>query len=248
MFTLKMKLVIGGALAAVGAVVLGAAALYYTMVPHDAPPQATLDGAVASLNSGQSATSTGAVAAGEQAADLAGTWVLATDGGSFVGYRVKEELATVGTFTAVGRTENITATLAFDGTAITDVRVTADLTGLASDSAMRDGQLQRQALETNTYPTATFVLTQPIDLGGVPAEGQRVTVTAVGALTLHGVMRSVSIPLAGQFTNGYVVVVGSLDIAFADFSIQKPSSALVLGVEDHGLLELQLVFQQGTQA
>jgi polyisoprenoid-binding protein YceI len=246
MFTRK-KLIIGGALAALGALALGGAALYYAMVPHDAPAQATLGSAVASLNSAPS-TTTGTPVAGDQSAGLTGTWVLASDGESFVGYRVKEQLATVGTFTAVGRTQNIAATLEFDGSAITDAQVTADLSTLTSDSAMRDGQLKRQALETATYPTAAFVLTQPIELGGVPAEGETVSATATGDLTLHGVTRSVRIPLQGQLTNGHVVVVGSLDIAFADFGIQKPSSAIVLGVEDHGILELQLVLQQGTQA
>jgi hypothetical protein len=47
---------------------------------------------------------------------------------------------------------------------------------------MRDGQLKRQALETNTYPTATFDLTQPIALDGVPAEGEAVTATGSSAV------------------------------------------------------------------
>jgi polyisoprenoid-binding protein YceI len=124
--------------------------------------------------------------------------------------------------------------------------VTADLTGLTSDNSMRDGQLKRQGLETDTYPTATFALTDPIELDGVPADGETVTATAVGDLTLHGVTRSISIPLEGQFTNGYAVVVGSLDIAFADYQIPTPSSARVLSIEDRGVMELQLVFQQST--
>jgi polyisoprenoid-binding protein YceI len=173
--------------------------------------------------------------------------VIARGSESFVGYRVQEELATIGTFTAVGRTQNVTGTLEFDGEAITVVQVTADLTTLASDSNMRDGQLKRQALETNTYPTATFVLTRAIELDEVPAEGETLSATAVGDLTLHGVTRSVSIPLEGQLTNGFVVVVGSLDIKFAGFGIKQPTSPAVLGVEDHGLLELQLIFQQGAQ-
>jgi polyisoprenoid-binding protein YceI len=242
----RKKFIIGGAVAAVAAVLLGGAALYYTIVPHDAPERATLSGAVASVQSSESAVTT-TPAADTGADELAGTWTIAPGSESFVGYRVQEELATIGTFTAVGRTQNVTGTLEFDGEAITAVQVTADLTTLASDSNMRDGQLKRQALETNTYPTATFVLTSTIELDEIPAEGETLSATAVGDLTLHGVTRSVSIPLEGQLVNGFVVVVGSLDIKFADFGIQKPTSQAVLGVEDHGLLELQLIFQQGAQ-
>ena len=66
--------------------------------------------------------------------------------------------------------------------------------------------------------------------------------TAIGDLTIHGVTRRVAIDLQGQLTNGLVVVVGSLEIQFADYDIDTPSSGLVLSVEDHGIMELQLVF------
>jgi polyisoprenoid-binding protein YceI len=242
MFTRKKKLILGGAVAAVGAVALGGAAFVYSIIPHDTPDKVTLGSAVASLETSPAA----ATDTSTQSNDLNGTWEIAVGSESFVGYRVQEELATVGTFTAVGRTSNITGTLEFDGSAITAVDVTADLTGLTSDSSMRDGQLKRQALETNTYPTATFALTQPIQLNAVPANGETIAATAVGDLTLHGVTRSISIPLEGQLTGGYAVIVGSLDVAFTDFGIQKPTSGMVLSIEDHGVLELQLVFQKGT--
>lgn len=250
MFKGKKKFIIGGALAAVVVAALGGAALYYAMGSDDAPEQASISDAVASLTSAQSsthgATPTEAATSDGRAAELAGTWVLAADGESFVGYRVKEELAGFGTFTAVGRTQGVEATIEFDGSAITDAQLTADLTGLTSDNSMRDGQLKRQGLQTDTYPTATFALTQPIELDGVPADGETVEATAVGDLTLHGVTRSISIPLEGQLTNGYAVVVGSLDIAFADYQIPTPSSARVLSIEDRGVMELQLVFEQST--
>jgi hypothetical protein len=40
------------------------------------------------------------------------------------------------------------------------------------------------------------------------------------------------------------VVVGSLEIQFADYNIEGPESGLVLSVEDHGIIELQLVFER----
>jgi polyisoprenoid-binding protein YceI len=243
----KMKWMVGGAVAAVAVAALGGAALYYSMGSTDAPARASISDAVSSLNATQSATSTETASTSNGADALAGTWTLAADSESFVGYRVQEELAGFGTFTAVGRTQGVEATMEFDGSAITDVQVTADLTGLTSDNSMRDGQLKRQGLQTDTYPTATFVLTQPIELDGVPEDGETVEATAVGDLTLHGVTRSISIPVEGQFTNGYAAIVGTLDINFADYGIEKPTSARVLSIEDRGVMELQLVFQQSTQ-
>jgi polyisoprenoid-binding protein YceI len=270
----RRKLLIGGGVVVALAVVLSAAAvIWYARSSDDAPERVSLSEAVSSVGGAPQTTApattapttsapatsdaspTSPPAAAPAAApsvaqpeDLAGTWALAPNSESFVGYRVKEELARIGSATAVGRTNAITATLQFDGSAIRDVRVTADLRTLRSDNNLRDGQLRTQALETNRFPAATFVLAEPIRLEAVPAEGVPVDATAVGDLTLHGVTRRVSIDLQGQRTRGLVVVVGSLEIRFADYGIAPPRAASVLSVEDRGILELQLVFQRQSQS
>jgi polyisoprenoid-binding protein YceI len=160
--------------------------------------------------------------------------------GSFVGYRVKETLANIGATEAVGRTPDVTGSLTLDGSTIAAAEFTADLTTLQSDNDRRDGQLERQALETGQFPTATFTLTAPIDLGSVPEDGATVEVTAVGDLTLHGVTRPVEIALQARLVGDVITVAGSLPIVFADFGIAKPQSMVVLSVEDRGTMELQL--------
>ncbi|MXZ46302.1 MAG: YceI family protein [Chloroflexi bacterium] len=175
--------------------------------------------------------------------DPTGEWVISSEGETFVGYRVNEELANVGAFTAVGRTRGVTGSLAFDGAAITSVEIEADLTRLSSGDSRRDRALGSQGLETNTYPTATFSLTQPIALDAVPAEGDALAVDAVGELTIHGVTREVTIPLEGQRAGGYVVVVGSIEIVFADYGMETPSAFIVVSIEDFGIMEFQLVFE-----
>jgi polyisoprenoid-binding protein YceI len=177
------------------------------------------------------------------ASGMEGMWTLvAAD--SFVGYRVREELANVGATTAVGRTNTVSGSLNFDGAAITSVEVVADLRDLRSDDNRRDGQLRTQALESNRFPEASFVLTEPIALDGVPAEGETVAAVATGDFTLHGVTNRVQIPVEGQFLAGNVVVVGSLEIVFADYGISQPRSMLLLSVDDRGVMELQLMFSR----
>ena len=102
-----------------------------------------------------------AAADGGSASALSGTWTVDTSIGSFadftnsfVGYRVQEVLAQIGSTTAVGRTPDVTGTLTIDGTTLTAVEIEADLTTLESDSGMRDGQLRRQGLETSQFPRA----------------------------------------------------------------------------------------------
>ncbi|MFL5726759.1 MAG: YceI family protein [Chloroflexota bacterium] len=162
--------------------------------------------------------------------------------GSFVGYRVQEELANIGAATAVGRTPNVTGSLTFDGSTVTGADFTADLSTLQSDRPQRDGQLRRQALETGTYPTATFKLTQPMDLGTVPADGQVIESTATGDLTIHGTTKSVQIPVEAGVSGDVVTVTGSTDILFADYGISRPQSFMVLSIADRGTMEFQLQF------
>ena len=182
-------------------------------------------------------------------ASLDGAWNVDTGLGSlsdgsasFVGYRVQEQLVGVGGHTAVGRTPKVTGSLTLTGTVVSDVSISADMTALASDDANRDNQLRRQAIETDKYPTATFVTSAPIDLGTLPGDGTTVSVTATGTLTLHGVSKPISITLQAVRQGGIIAVTGTMPVLFADYSIQKPTSFSVLSVDDHGIMELHLLF------
>jgi len=181
------------------------------------------------------------------AASLDGTWKVNSSigsgaTGSFVGYRVQEQLAGIGANTAVGRTSNVTGSFTLQGTTITAASFSADLTTLTSDDPMRDGQLARRGLETATYPTATFVLDKPIDLGSIPAQGRIVSVAASGQLTLHGQSRTVQITLQARISGGVIAIAGSLPIVFSDYGIIPPTSFIALSVADHGTMEVQLMF------
>jgi polyisoprenoid-binding protein YceI len=182
-------------------------------------------------------------------ASLDGTWAVNTSLGSmadfsasWAGYRVKEQLVGVGGNTAVGRTPLVSGSLTLNGSVVSNVQITADLTGLASDNPNRDQQLRRQAIETDKFPKATFVLSSPIDLGSLPADGQAVSVTAQGSFTLHGVTRSVSVELQAVRQGGVIAVSGSLPVVFTDYGFQGPTSFAVLSVEDHGTMEFHVLF------
>jgi polyisoprenoid-binding protein YceI len=180
---------------------------------------------------------------------LAGTWNVDTSIGSladstdsFVGYRVQEQLASIGANTAVGRTPNVSGTLTISGTQLTAATISADLTALQSDDQRRDGQLVDHGIETATFPNATFTLTTPVDLGTDPTSGAEIDVTATGQLTLHGQTKTVQIALKTRLSGSIIEVVGSLPIAFSDYDVQAPTSFAVLTVADQGTMELQLFF------
>lgn len=235
--------------AAVLAVIAGMAGggygLWYVFLrPSDAP-------AVSASNLPLPSLAASASVPAEVVNDGDGEWQLNTSIGSFsdftsafVGYRVQEELANIGGQTAVGRTPDVSGSLTVKDRTVTAATITADLSTLQSDDDRRDGQLRRQALETNEFPAATFTLTEPIELPAAGEDGATQQGTLTGELTLHGVTRTVEVPIEGRLEGGVVLLTGSIEIRFADYDIEKPQSMIVLSVADHGTMEFQLFFTQ----
>jgi polyisoprenoid-binding protein YceI len=182
--------------------------------------------------------------AGETGAGTDGTWTVTPGNQSnFVGYRVTEKLfANISESEATGRTNNVTGTMTIEATTISDVTVTADLRNLTSDNSFRDGRIRSEGLESDQFPEAKFVLTEPITLDKVPAAGETITTEATGDFTLHGVTKSVTISLEGRWDGKQVQVVGRLPIAFGDYGVSAPSAPAVASVDDNGEMELQLFF------
>ncbi len=251
-------------LAAIAGIVVAGAAVWFLFLGGDAPSAVDIDDAVGAVSSPSPAASAAAspepssdgssepsvpVASAPAGDGLDGSWSVDTSVGSFddfsnswVGFRVDEVLGQgIGRTTAVGRTPGVVGTLEFSGSTVETATIEADLTRIVSDRTRRDGAIQR-SLETSTFPTATFVLTEPLDLGAQPSEGETLSGTAVGDLTIHGVTRPAEFAVEARLAGDVVVVVGSTEVVFSDFGVDMPSAPIVVSVEDDGVLELQLFF------
>ena len=172
---------------------------------------------------------------------ITGTWLATSE--STVGYRVKEVLGGVDT-EGVGRTNQVNGSLTIQDTTLLSTVFEIDVASIKSDSSKRDSQFSGNIMDTATYPTATFRLLTPIELGSIPADDQNITATAQGELTMHGVTQQVSFEVTAKIANGIIGVLGSIDITFADYGIANPSNAFVT-TGDTGLLEFVLAFQKG---
>lgn len=261
--TMKLAKIIG----VIAVLAIAAGAVWFFVIRDEPPEEVSLADAVSSLStatpagssSGATTAPASTVAAGvtpavgataaattanSGATSINGTWTIDTTAASFTGYRVKEELVRIGATTAVGRTSVLTATATIADNKLQSVTVTADLTQLKSDSTQRDGQLRNQAIETSKFPTATFTLTAPMDLPNGLAGGQQISTTVSGTLELHGVKKEISVPVQAQIVSNVLVIVGSTEIAFADYNITPPSAASVVSVEDKAIMELQIFLKK----
>lgn len=237
------------ALAAVLGLVVVAGGVWYFVFRDTSPAEVSIDLATETAQDASASSNSGGTSGSASSSGVDGTWTVNASIGSFTdftssfaGFRVQEQLAGIGAKTAVGRTPKVTGTMTIDGTTIPKATFEVDMTTLTSDDSRRDGQIRTQAIETSKFPKATFTLSQPISLGSIPADGQQITVNAVGDLTLHGVTKQVTFPLEAQRTGDVIAVVGQLEIPFSDYSISKPTSVAVLSVDDKGIMEVQLFF------
>lgn len=212
--------------------VLGVAALagiYFLFFNEDSPPEFEL------------------TPAEEQAepadGDLAGTWSVAA--GSEAGYRVREKLANLPAQSdAVGRTPDVTGTVVIDDASVSAASFEVQLATLASDEDRRDNRV-RDSLQTDQFPTATFELTEPIDLTDRGAE--EASVAAVGDLTLHGVTRSVTIPIEAVRNGAQLELVGAITFPMVDYGITPPSIGGFVTVEEDATLEFKILLERAAQ-
>ena len=195
-------------------------------------------------------------ASADQTADaeagLAGVWTVEIAEGtvellgepavSFAGFRVNEVLAGgIGDFTAVGRTADVSGSMELTDTALVAATVEVTMATLQTDNGSRDGQVRR-ALNTTEFPVATFTLVEPVELPAGTADEGSFSGSAEGDLTIKGVTNRAVFDLEAQLVGDRIVVVGSSEVAFADYGVRTPSAPIVVSVEDHGIMEFQLFF------
>jgi polyisoprenoid-binding protein YceI len=183
------------------------------------------------------------------ASGAAGTWTVTS--GSQAGYRVRERLANLSAESdAVGRTADVTGSITVeangDAAKLTAGALTVNTQTIASDKQMRDNRLRREGLQTDRYPTATFTVTQPVDIPASALSGTATSLTLTGDLTLHGVTKSVQIPAQTQLVGNQIQVAGSLSFPLSDYQISPPNvGGFVLSISDQGTLEFLVAFAKG---
>jgi polyisoprenoid-binding protein YceI len=216
---------------------LGGGYLLFVNRNSDSPPPAALDPAPT--------TAAGGDTQADGAATPDGTWRVSDDGSSYVGYRVREQLAFLDSPNeAVGRSTAVTGTMRVAGDTVEEVRIEADLTQLTSDEGRRDNAIRQRGLESARYPTATLELVEPIQLAATPVQGQEVRGEGKARLTVHGVTREVDLDLTGRWSGSTIQVVGQLPVKMTDFQIQPPRFGPVVSIEDSLAVDFNLVFER----
>jgi polyisoprenoid-binding protein YceI len=241
------------AVLAVAAIAIGGFMAYDQVLRGDAAAALTLPAstptATSSVEPSAAASATSIAAEPTSATGIAGTWNVTT--GSQAGYRVRERLANLPAESdAIGRTEDVSGSITVeadgDGARLTGGTLTVDTTTITSDESRRDNRLRSEGLQTDQYPTATFTVTQPVDVPAAALQGTATDITLTGDLTLHGVTKSVQIPAQAQLAGDTMQVAGSLTFPLSDFEISPPNvGGFILSIAEEGTLEFLVTFSKG---
>nr|WP_041631386.1 YceI family protein [Corynebacterium terpenotabidum] len=145
--------------------------------------------------------------------------------------------------TTSGRGDGVSGSLKVSDGMLTEGRITVDVESISSDIEKRDINVRQHILQTDLYPEATFEVTEPADLSGLPDDGTVGTVTLTGDLTMHGTTQSVTVDLQILRTGKNVIVEGELPIVRSDFNLNSPQF-VASQIAAEGTLDLLLVFAQ----
>jgi polyisoprenoid-binding protein YceI len=226
------KAALVAAVVGVVALVVGVPYLYIHVIEGKQPAALSLSDVPSS------AATAGASPVASTKGSIDGTWTVTS--GSQAGYRVNETLAGQNT-TAVGRTSSVTGSFTIKGKSVTTATFTVQMASVTSDRSQRDQQFAGRIMDTSQFPTGTFVLTKPIALGGIPAVGKTITVSATGNLTLHGTTNAVTFTMSAKRTANEIAVTGDIPIAYGDYHIDNPSFGGFVSVGNSGTVEFLLV-------
>ncbi|WP_027460752.1 YceI family protein [Deinococcus murrayi] len=125
-----------------------------------------------------------------------------------------------------GTVAGVTAQVQLDPQDLAATRgsVTVPLSELKTGIALRDRHAQGEvALDTARYPNATFVLESLT--GGRLLEGQTLSTTATGRLTVKATTRSLSVPVKATLRGGRVEISTQFKFNPYDFDVRYPGSS-----------------------
>jgi polyisoprenoid-binding protein YceI len=148
---------------------------------------------------------------------------------------------------AVGQTGAIRGSIALDpaGKVVrTGSLFTVELAGLKSDKSRRDTYVRNRLLDTKTYPSTRFAITEVRGLPSpLPTTGP-VTFQLVGDLTVKGVTRpttwTVNATVAGDRLTGSAATAFTFD----QFQLTQPKVSVVLSVADTIRLEYDFAMKK----
>jgi polyisoprenoid-binding protein YceI len=149
---------------------------------------------------------------------------------------------------AVGTTHSVQGSFKIrTGTSplVAAMNIQVDLRTLQTDSTMRDNYVRRNALQTDTYPYATFVSVSSQGLPASYSDGQTVHFQLTGNLTMHGKTNKEVFDVQGKVVGNTLTGTATSTIFMTDFGIQPPNLANIAIAQNKVVITITFTAQKG---
>lgn len=120
------------------------------------------------------------------------------------------------------------------------VKVVIDAASYKTSSEGRDQDVKENALEVQKFPTITFEST---GLASAEKNGDaNADLRLAGRLTLHGVTKDITVPVAVRLEQGRLVADGSYAFKFEEYGVKRPSKMMgLMTTGDEATIEFHVV-------
>lgn len=134
------------------------------------------------------------------------------------------------------------------GVTIVDEQLTAgevivDMTTIETDNERRDINVRNKILNTDEFPTASFVITESSDLSELPADATPGTVVLTGELEIHGETQPVSHEFDALRDDERIIVSGDVPINRIDFGVESPEF-VAAAIDEEGELNIRIALEK----
>lgn len=148
---------------------------------------------------------------------------------------------------AVGTTHSVSGSFQIhtgSSPLIAAMNIKVDLRTLQTDSPRRDNYVRQNALQTDTYPYATFVSVSTQGLPSSYSDGQTVHFQLTGNMTMHGKTNKEVFDVQGKVVGNTVTGTATSTIYMTDFGIQPPNLANIAISQNKVVITLKFTAQE----
>lgn len=124
------------------------------------------------------------------------------------------------------------------------MNIVVDLRTLQTDSQMRDNYVRRNALQTDTYPSATFVSVSTQGLPTNVTDGQTLHFQLTGNMTMHGKTNKAVFDVQGKVVGKTITGTATSTVYMTDYGIEPPNLANIAISQNKVLVTLTFTAKQ----
>lgn len=142
-----------------------------------------------------------------------------------------------------GSTTDVTGEASISNGVMEQARVVVAMDTLTTDKEVRDQNMKDKLFITEDYPEATFELSEPADLSGLPEDGTVGEVELTGELTIKDKTNLITHTFDAVRSGDQILIAGDVPINRLDYDVITPE-LIAATIDEQGDINLRIALQR----